>query len=141
MATATAPARMTETSSLDNERPWTPGSVWSVDFIRVKSGRDLEYGRSLAKTWKRAMDEHKKNGIVLSYKILEGPPSTRDDFTHLLMIEFPNYAALDERDKVDAGIKKVFGSLEGMEEMLRKRDEIREAIGIRLLREMRFKEI
>jgi hypothetical protein len=141
MATATAPARATETTSLDDERPWTPGSVWSVEFIRVKSGQDLEYARSLANTWKKAMDEHKKNGQILSYKILAGPPSTRDEFTHLLMIEFPNYAALDQRDRADAGIKKVFGSLKEMEEMLRKRDEIREAIGMRLLREMRLKEI
>jgi hypothetical protein len=100
---------------------------------------DLDYGRGLADTWKKAMDEHKKNGIVLSYKILSGPASSRDDFTHLLMIEFPNYAALDQRDKMDAMVKKVFGSLEGMQEMFRKREEIREAIGTRLLREMRFK--
>ncbi len=139
MATATAPARATETSNLEQERPWTVGSVWAIDFIRVRSGQDLEYGRSLAKTWKKAMDEHKKNGVVLSYKILAGPSSSRDDFTHMLMIEFPNYAALDERDKMDAAVKKVFGSLEGMQELLRKREEIREAIGSRLLREMRFK--
>ena len=139
MATATAPARATETSDLEQERPWTVGSVWAVDFIRVKSGQDLEYGRGLADTWKKAMDEHKKNGIVLSYKILAGPPSNRDDFTHLLMIEFPNFAALDERDKMDATVRKIFGSLGGMQEMLRKREGIREAIGTRLLREMRFR--
>lgn len=141
MATATAPARVTETSNLEQERPWTVGSVWAIDFIRVKSGQDLEYGRGLADTWKKAMDEHKKNGLVLSYKILAGPASNRDDFTHMLMIEFPNYAALDQRDKMDAMVSKVFGSLEGMQEMFRKREEIREAIGTRLLREMRFKEI
>src|SRR5512132_3305054 len=123
MATATAPARVTETSDLEQERPWTVGSVWAIDFIRVKSGQDLEYGRGLADTWKKAMDEHKKNGLVLSYKILAGPASNRDDFTHMLMIEFPNYAALDQRDKMDAMVSKVFGSLEGMQEMLRKREE------------------
>ena len=139
MATATAPARATETSSLDQERAWTDGSVWVIDFIRVKSGQDLVYGHALADTWKKAMDEHKKNGLVLSYKILAGPASNRDDFTHMLMIEFPNYAALDERDKMEATVKKIFGSLGGMEEMLRKREGIREAIGTRLLREMRFK--
>ncbi|MGH2472166.1 MAG: hypothetical protein ACRDG6_07165 [Candidatus Limnocylindria bacterium] len=141
MATAVAPERKKETTALDQERPWTAESVWAVDFIRVKPGQELEYGRRLADTWKKAMDEHKKNGIVLSYKILVGPPSNRDDFTHLLMIEFPNFAALDERDKFDATVKKIFGSLGGMEEMYRKREEVREAIGTRLLREMRFKEI
>jgi hypothetical protein len=139
MATATAPARTTETSGLDHERPWTAGSVWVIEYIRVKPGQDLNYGRGLAETWKKAMDEHKKQGVVLSYKILAGPPSNRDDFTHLLMVEFPNFAALDEQDKVDASLKKVFGSLGGMEETVRKRDEIREAIGARVLREMRFR--
>jgi hypothetical protein len=139
MATVSAPVRATATRNLDGERAWTDGSVWVIDFIKVKSGQDLVYGRALADTWTKAMDEHKKNGLVLSYKILAGPASNRDDFTHLLMIEFPNYAALDERDKSDATVKKIFGSLEGMEEMLRKREGIREAIGTRLLREMRFK--
>jgi L-rhamnose mutarotase len=140
MATAVATDRKNETA-LDQERPWTAESVWAVDFIRVKPGQELEYGRRLADTWKKVMDEQKKNGIVLSYKILVGPPSSRDDFTHLLMIEFPNYAALDQREKMDAAVKKVFGSLGGMQEMFRKREEVREAIGTRLMREMRFKEI
>lgn len=139
MATATAPTRATETSNLEQERPWTAGSVWMIEYIRVKPGQDLNYGRGLAETWKKAMDEHKKQGVVLSYKILAGPPSNRDDFTHLLMVEFPNFAALDQQDKVDTSLKKVFGSLGGMEDMLRKREEIREAMGARVLREMRFK--
>ena len=141
MATAVEPERKGEMTALDQERPWTAESVWAVDFIRVKPGQDLEYGRRLADTWKKVIEEQKKQGVVLSYKILTGPPSSRDDFTHLLMIEFPNYAALDQREKMDAAVKKVFGSLGGMQEMFRKREEIREAIGTRLLREMRFKEI
>ena len=139
MATATSPTRATETSDVEQERPWTPGSVWAVEYVRVKQGRDLEYGRQLAETWKKAMDEHKKNGLVLSYKILAGPAANREDFTHLLMIEFPNYAALDQRDKMDTMVKTVFGSLGGMQEMLRKREDIREQIGSRLLREVHFK--
>jgi hypothetical protein len=43
-------------------------------------------------------------------------------------------------DTFDAGVKKALGSLEAMQELLRKREEIREAIGVRLLREMRFTE-
>ena len=140
MATAVAPERRTETTSLDDERPWTLGSVWAVDFIRVKEGQDIEYARRLADTWKKMLDEQTKQGVVLSYKILSGMPSSRDDFTHLLMIEFPNYAALDQREKFDSSVKKVFGSLENVQEMFRKRQEVREAIGSRLMREVRFKE-
>ena len=140
MATAVAPERRTETTSLDDERPWTLGSVWAVDFIRVKEGQDIEYARRLADTWKKMLDEQTKQGVVLSYKILTGMPSSRDDFTHLLMIEFPNYAALDQREKFDSSVKEVFGSLENVQEMFRKRQEVREAFGSRLMREVRFKE-
>ena len=139
MATATAPTRATETSTVDQERPWTLGSVWNIDFIRVKPGHTLDYGRELAATWKKMLDEQKKEGLVLSYKILTGFPSNRDDFSHLLMVEFPNYGVFDQQEKMDAAMKKVFGSLGGLNENFRKRDEIREAIGSRLMRELRLK--
>jgi len=139
MATAVAPERKNEVSALDQERPWTLGSVWSVDFIRLKPGHTLDYGRELAATWKKMLDDQKKQGIVLSYKILTGAPSNRDDFTHMLMVEFPNYGVFDQQDKMDEAVKKVFGSLSGVNEAFRKREEIREAIGTRVLRELRLK--
>jgi len=139
MATAVAPQSKTDPDTIEQERPWTAGSVWTVDFIRVKSGHGLEYGRQLAATWKKALEENKKQGLVLSYKILSGVPSNREDFTHMLMIEYPNFAVLDQQDKVDATMKKVFGSLGGLQEVFRKREEMREAIGTRLLREYHLK--
>lgn len=140
MATATAPARVTETTSIDQERPWTLGSVWSVDFIRVKPGHTLDYGRELAATWKKMLDEEKKQGLVLSYKILAGSPSNRDDFTHMLLVEFPNHAVFDQQEKMDAIVKKVIGSLGDLNEMFLKREEIREAIGNRMFRELNLKQ-
>ena len=140
MASVIAPERTAQTSALDEERSLIPQSVWMVDFVRVKSGFDLEYGRRLADSWKKMLDEQMKRGVVLSYKILAGPASNREDFTHMLMIEFPNYAALDQREKFDASIKTVFGSLANVQEMFRKREEVREATGTRLLRELTFKE-
>jgi len=140
MATATAPARAPATGSVDQERPWTLGSVWTVDFIRVKPGHNLEYGRELAATWKKMLDEEKKQGRVLSYKILTGMPSNRDDFTHMLLTEFPNYGVFDQQEKMDAVMKKVVGSLGGLNEMFRKREEIRENMGTRMLRELHLKE-
>jgi hypothetical protein len=140
MATAVAPERRIETNTIEQERPWTAGSVWAVDFIRVKPGHTLDYARELAATWKKMLDEQKKQGLVLSYKILHGMPSNREDFTHMLMVEFPNYAVFDQQDKIDATLKKVIGSLGGLNEMFRKREDIREAIGSRILREVRFKE-
>src|SRR3989442_7765561 len=101
MATAVAPERKNEVNALDQERPWTLGSVWTVDFIPLKPGHNLEYGRELAATWKKMLDEEKKEGRVLSYKILTGMPSNRDDFTHMLLTEVPNYGVVDQQEQID----------------------------------------
>jgi hypothetical protein len=75
----------------------------------------------------------------VSRKILTGFPSNRDDFTHMLLVEFPNYAVFDQQEKMDAIMKKVIGSLGDLNDMFRKREEIRESIGSRTLRELRLK--
>ncbi len=139
MATTIAPERKTEARTIQEERPFTLGSVWAVDFVRVRPGRGLEYARRLAETWRKVLDEQKKEGLILSYKVLSGVPSSREDFTTMLMIEYPNFSAFDQQEKLDAITKKVFGSLAALQEMLRERDAIREPIGSRLLREVHFK--
>jgi L-rhamnose mutarotase len=139
MASVVAPKHRSEPNTIAQERPWTTGSVWSVDFIRLKPGHGLEYARQLAETWKKMLDAQKKEGIVLSYRILAGSPSGREDFTHMLMVEYPNYSVFDQMDKADATTKQVYGSLASMQEMFRKREEIRENIGQRLFRELHFK--
>lgn len=107
--------------------------------MRVKSGHELDYARDLAATTIKILDEQKKQGVILSYKILSGMPANRDDFTHLVMMEFPNFATFDQQDKLEAVAKKVMGSIEGYHEMMRKREDVREAIGTKTLRELRFK--
>jgi trans-aconitate methyltransferase len=139
VATAVTSERRAETNTIEQERPYTLGSVWSIAFMRVKSGHELDYARELAATTAKMLDEQKKQGVILSYKILSGMPSNREDFTHILMMEFPNYAAFDQLDKMDAVAKKVVGSLAGYSEMMRKREEIREAIGTKVLRELHLK--
>ena len=139
MASVVAPESKSESSTIAQERPWTLGSVWNVQFIRLNPGQGLEYARQLAATWKKELDAQKKEGLVLSYKIMSGPAQNREDFTHMLMVEYPNFGALDQLDKFDATAKKVYGSLASAQEMMRKRQEIREIIGSRLFRELHFK--
>jgi hypothetical protein len=139
VAKAVAPERRTDTDIAEHERPYTLGSVWSLAFMRVKSGREFDYARELAATTLKMLDEQKKQGLILSYKVLSSLPANRDDFTHILMIEFPNFAAFDQIDKNQDVSKKVMGSLAGYSEMMSKRDDIREAIGTKALRELHLK--
>ncbi len=71
------------------------GSVWTVSFIETKPGHFDDYIADLNQIWRRYLDEQKKDGSVLSYKMIpisfprDGEPNL------MLMVEFANWAAFD----------------------------------------------
>jgi hypothetical protein len=126
--------------STAQDLPYTEGSVWDVSFIRIKPGMDTDYLKSLAAGWKKVFDEAKKDGLVLSYKILSGSAANKDDWDMMLMVEYKNMATLDGLEtKFDAINKKVVGSESQQKEVMTKRVEMREIIGGKLLRELLLK--
>ena len=139
MSTTTAPRQKTGERTIAEERPFTPGSVWTVQFTRTKPGRGLDYWRQIATTLRTQLEEEKKQGVVLSYRFLTSVPASRDDFNVMVMIEYPNLAALDDWDKADAAMKKVHGSLAAAQASLQQREEVREVIGGKLMREIHLK--
>ena len=46
------------------------GSVWTVSYIETKPGYFDEYIANLNQIWRRYLDEQKKDGDVLSYKMI-----------------------------------------------------------------------
>jgi hypothetical protein len=139
MATAVAPDRKVDAQRDSDEQPFTLGSVWMVQLIRVKPGHNIEYMRDLAATDKRLFEELKKEGLILSYKILGGMPASREDFNTIVMIEYPNYAAFDKVEKYDEVRRRVIGSLGEAQQFAQKRAEIREVIGAKVMQENRLK--
>src|SRR5947209_20196608 len=75
--------------------PYTEGPVCTITMVKAKAGMGDEYLKGLAKTFKGAMDEAKKQDLIMDYKILLGPAATPQDFDILLMVESKNIAALD----------------------------------------------
>jgi len=51
-------------------RPYRNGSVWNVSFIRIKPGMDTAYMNYIAGQWKAEQEAQKKDGNILSYKVL-----------------------------------------------------------------------
>ena len=51
-------------------RPFHNGSVWSIGFIQMKPGMDTAYLNYVAGDWKREQEALKKDGQILSYKVL-----------------------------------------------------------------------
>ena len=120
--------------------PYTEGPVWDITMVKTKSGLGDDYLKSLAQTFKGVMEEQKKQGIVMDYKVLLGDSSNRDDFNILLMVEFKNMAAFDGlREKTDPIADKILGSEDAQRQGAIKRMEIREIMGNKLMREVTLK--
>lgn len=127
-------------TSTAQQAPYTEGSVWSITFVRVKTGMADDYFRSLAKTWRSTYEEAKKQGLILSYKILSGDAATKDDWDLMLMIEHKNMASLDGFDaKYRAIAAKIIGSDEQQKNMYVKRIDVREIFGAKVMKELILK--
>jgi len=123
-----------------SDAPYTEGSVWTLTMVKTKPGMGNDYLKMLAKIYKAANEEAKKQGIIMDYKILLGDASGPQDFDILLMQEFPNMAALDGlRDKMDPIDKKLIGDENAQRQGAIKRMEIREIMGDKLMREITLK--
>ena len=123
-----------------SDAPYTEGPVWTVTMVKAKAGMTDDYLKGLAKTFKGAMDEAKKQNIIMDYKILLGDAATPQDFNILLMVESKNMAALDDaREKFDPIARKVEGSPDQQRTTQTKRLEIREIMGSKNMREVTLK--
>jgi hypothetical protein len=117
--------------------PYTEGTVWGMNLIRVKPGRADDYYNDLRASLKRQLDEAQRKGIVLSYKLISTDASNPSDWNTLLMIEYKNMAALDGlREKMEPIANQTVGPLGERRNRSIKRDEIRELIGGKLGREI-----
>jgi len=120
--------------------PYTEGGVWQITMVKTKPGMGDDYLKALAKIFKTTNDEAKKQGIISDYKILVGDASTPQDYDILLMIQYPNMAALDNlREKTDPIAGKMIGNDDQQRQMAVKRLEIRDIMGGKTMREVTLK--
>ena len=96
-----------------------------------------DYLRSLATTWKRISDEAKKQGLIVSYKVLSANASDPDDWDLLLIVELKNWAAVDGiADKFEPISQKVVGGDDAHRQLATKRLEIRRILGSKNAQEL-----
>ena len=118
-------------------RPYHNGSVWNIAFIRIKPGMDSAYMNYLASQWKANQEAFKKEGIIVSYKVLEVEGHTPGEFNLMLLTEYKDLASMEaNEDKADALAQKVIGTDEKQMQGYKDRSEIREVMGNRLAREI-----
>ena len=118
-------------------RPYRNGSVWNIAFIRMKPGMETAYLNYLAGPWKANQEAAKKEGIILSYKVLGVEGHNPSEWNLMLMTEYKDLATMEaNEDKADALAQKMVGNDEKQMQGYKDRLEIREVMGDRLAREI-----
>lgn len=83
-------------TALAQEEPKTKdGTVFSVGMVRTGANTDQQYLDQLAGYWIPQMEAAKVQGLILSYRVLSGNFSNEDDFNVMMLVEYPNLAAMD----------------------------------------------
>jgi hypothetical protein len=119
------------------KRPYRDGTVWNVSFIRVKPGMDTAYLNYLATDWKRNQEAAKKEGLIVSYKVLATEGHSPTDWNLMLMTEVKDLATMEaNQDKADALTQKVVGDDQKQMQGYKDRSEVREVMGDRQAREI-----
>ncbi len=118
-------------------RPYHNGSVWNIAFIRMKPGMETAYMNYLAGSWKANQEAARKEGLILSYKVMSVEGHTPGEWNLMLMTEYKNLATMEaNEDKGDALTQKMIGNDEKQMQGYKDRSEIREVMGDRLAREI-----
>jgi quinol monooxygenase YgiN len=127
-------------STQTTEAPYIEGPVWNISFIRTTYGLEDDYLKSLAQTYKKIMEEAKKQNLVLSYHVISANAVNGDDWNLLLMVEYKNMAALDGLDAKFRAIQaKIVGNEDAQRNLMVKRLEVRKVLGDKLGRELFLK--
>lgn len=119
----------------------TPGSVWRVNLLKVKPGKMNDVLMDLRRNFRVVNEEFKRQGLIVDYRVYfntttDGP----NDWDVATAIAYKNWAALDDLGpKADAITLKHYGSREKRREAGDARNQMRDLVSSRLMREQTLK--
>ena len=123
------------------ERVWEEGTVWSITYVETKPNMFNSYLKNLSQVWRTFLEEQKKAGDVVSYRMLTVQNLRDGEPDLILLTEFKNMAVFDRGiDHFEAMSKKIMGSLGDMQTDNIDREKLRTIRSTILTREIRFKE-
>lgn len=118
-------------------RPYRNGTVWSIGFVRMNPGMETAYLNYVADGWKREQEALKKDGQIVSYKILQTEAHSATDWNLMLLTEYKDLATYEKSlERTDTLLQTVIGDDEKQRQGYRERLAIREVLAERLAREI-----
>jgi hypothetical protein len=91
LATAAPASAQTAAAASSAPSSYTPGSVWVASRIDVLPGQLENYMDYLATTWKRVQELGKRDGMILSYRVLEYQNARQGEPDLLLLVEYKDF--------------------------------------------------
>ena len=122
-------------------RPYSEGPVTHVSYLKIKPGMFDTYMKWLASEYKPLMEEYKKQGLILDYKVFStNEAHTPSDPDLLLTVVYKNMAALDGlSERLEPVASKLMGTRQKRSEAAISREAMRESLGDRYMRELILK--
>lgn len=115
-------------------RNWRDGTVLVMTFLRSRTGQDLAYLDAAADAWKKQQEALKSEGIILSYRVLQGNAASEDDFNIILMTEYKDFRVMEENaDKQTVILQQIARENQASAQVLQD-DKVREYFGTRVVR-------
>jgi hypothetical protein len=130
----------TSVTRAQEDHAYTQGPVVIVSFVRTEPGMFDEYIRYLDVTYKRLMEEYKRQGIVTEYAIFQAVPRDPNDADVILTVTYKNMAAFDDlQARSDPVVKQAFGSLPKAASASADREKLRKQLGSQMVRQLILK--
>jgi hypothetical protein len=118
-------------------RNYKAGGVVVMLFVKVFPGYETLYFNYLDDVWKKQQEALMKEGIILSYRVLQANAGHKDDYNVVLITEYKNRTTMDERSaEADMITRGITGSDQKMAEAFRDREKIRKIFGGKVTREI-----
>ncbi len=123
---------LASTAAFADGKDWSDGPVINVSSIRTVDGHFDEYMHWLATTFKKTQEAAKKAGLITGYRVIVVEARGPNDPDILLVIEYKNWAALDNLGgKLDKISAEVEGSVDAAAKSEADRASMRKVLGSR----------
>ena len=130
----------TAASAQDAPRVYDLGPVVAISHVKTEPGQFDAYLVNLNSVGRRSLEDGKKRGDVLDYKVLSNMAPGAGEGDIMLMITYKNAAVLDTSlDELDRRTAAMQGSVSAASQASVQRGKLRTILGAEMYRELPFK--
>ena len=124
------------------QQPYTEGPIWRVLFIRLKPGHTVnEYAESFSKFTLPAVQEEKRQGLILDFKtLLNNKKADAQDWDILVAYEFKDQASFDSFVPKETALElQAAGGKEGHDKLAADRAAMKDTMRVAFVKEITLK--